>query len=127
MTRCVPLGLVSLLVLSLAASFVVGQGPRTPDLAGLWRQQSENGSVSFFELTPKEGDTYAAQEYGLGGVSGTARLEGGHLVIRFEFDGDKCHYTWHLRGVSGDGKFERTHNDTGEQEVIKSAVRFIGR
>jgi hypothetical protein len=126
MTRLLRPGLLSLLIISQAAAFVVSQGPSTPDLAGVWRQQSENRSVSFFEITPREGHRYTFQEYGLGGVSGTAHLEDGRLVIRFVHDGDNCHYTWHLKGLSGEGAFVRSKNN-GAQDVIKGSVRFVGR
>jgi hypothetical protein len=125
MTRIFSLGLLSVLLVIQAPAFVVSQGPPAADLAGLWKQEGEGGGVSFFELTPK-GDHYKAQEYGLGGVTGTARLEGEHLVIRFVHNGDDCHYTWHLKGLSGHGKFVRRTKDGGE-EVVKSTVRFIGR
>ena len=128
MTRFLSLGLLSLLVIGQPAAFVVGQGPPPSDLAGLWRQQSENGSVSFFELTPKEGHTYAAQEYGLGGVSGTARLEDGHLVIRFVYEGDNCHYTQRLRGGQGRRQIcqdEQGHGRAGGHQILDPVHRKI--
>jgi hypothetical protein len=125
MTRLFSLGLLSLLMISQAPASVVSQGPPSAELAGTWRQETQ-GNVSYFELTPK-GDHYTAQEYGLGGVKGSARLEDGHLVIHFVHQGDNCHYTWHMRGVAGHGKFVRNTKGGGQEVIDKSFVRFIGR
>jgi hypothetical protein len=114
MTRFISLGLLGLLAASPARA--------AEDLAGVWRQETEGIGVSFWELTPRGEHTYAAQEYGIGSVKGTARLEGGRLVIRFD-DPDRGRYEWRLRGTAGKGVFI-----SGEGKVYEnSSVRFIGK
>jgi hypothetical protein len=120
MTRLISLGLLSQLVVTPAWA--------AEELAGTWRQETEWAGVSYWELTPKGEHTYEAQEYGLGGVKGTARLEDGRLVIRFEGgDGTKGHYEWHLKGPAGKGKLVLTPAG-GEKKVYdNSSVRFLGK
>jgi hypothetical protein len=120
MTRLFSLGLLSLLVVSPARA--------AEELAGTWRQETEGLGVSYWELTPKGEHTYDAQEFGLGGVKGTARLEDGRLVIRFENgEGGKGHYEWHLKGPAGKGKLVFTPAG-GERKVYdNSSIRFIGK
>jgi hypothetical protein len=120
MTRLFSLGLLGLLVVTPAWA--------AEELAGTWRQETEGIGVSYWELTPKGEHTYTAQEYGLGGMKGIARLEDGRLVIRFEDDqGGKGIYEWHLKGPAGKGKFVSTPAG-GERKVFdNSSVRFIGK
>ena len=114
MIRLLSLGLLSLLVVS--------QARAAEELTGTWRQATEGSGVSYWELTPKGEHTYVAHEYGIGSVKGTARLEDGRLVIRFD-EPDKGRYEWHLKGPVGKGKFI-----SGEGKVYEqSSVRFIGR
>jgi len=126
MTRSFSLALASLVLVGQEPAFVSGQGQQTVELAGIWRQETRGG-VSYWELTPKGDHTYTAQEYGLGGVRGTASLEDGHLVICFEHEGDHCYYSWHLKGVGGQGRFVRKTGDGGQEVLDNSFVRFIGR
>ena len=120
MTRLFSLGLLILLVVTPARA--------AEELTGTWRQATEESGVSYWELTPKGEHTYEAQEYGLGGAKGTARLEDGRLVIRFETaDGGKGYYEWHLKGRMGKGKLVYTPAG-GERKVYdNSSARFIGK
>jgi hypothetical protein len=118
-TRLFSLGLLSLLVVTPAQA--------AKELAGTWRQETEGIGVSYWELTPKGEDTYEAQEYGLGGVKGTASLKDGRLVIQFERDGAKRMYEWHLKGPAGKGKLVFTPAAGEKKEYDKSSIRFIGK
>jgi hypothetical protein len=119
MFRLFSLGLLSLLF--------VRQALAGGNLAGTWRQETEGLGVSYWELTPKGEHTYAAQEYGLGNVKGTASFKDDHLVIHWENpdNGVKGVFTWHLKGPSGKGRMEQGKN--GETKFDKSSVRFIGK
>ena len=120
MTRLFSLGLLILLVVTPARA--------AEELTGTWRQETEGIGVSYWELTPKDENTYTAQEYGLGGKKAIARLEDGRLVIRFEDDdGGKGTYEWRLKDRAGKGKFVFTPA-SGEKKVYdNSSVRFIGK
>jgi hypothetical protein len=77
------------------------------------------------ELAPKYLD---AKDDALRLLKGTARLEEGRLVIRFEDpQGGKGVYEWHLKGTAGKGKFISTPAG-GERKVFdNSSVRFVGK
>jgi hypothetical protein len=118
MTRLFSLGLLGLLAFTPALA--------AEDLRGVWKQETEGIGVSFWELTPRAGEQHAydAQEYGLGGVRGIARLEDGHLVIHFGDDPrPRNTYKWKLEGTRGRGHF------TGGDGTVfdKSVVKFIGK
>jgi hypothetical protein len=118
-TRLLGLGLLSLLA--------VGSAYAADELAGTWRQDTEGVGVSYWELTPKGEHLYDAQEYGLGGVKGTARLKEGILVIHFVNGDDKGTYEWHLKGTAGKGKLFLKLGGQEERIYEKSSVRFIGK
>jgi hypothetical protein len=119
MVRLFGLGLVSLLV--------VTQAQAADALTGVWRQETEDLGVSYWEFTPKGKNTYAVQEYGLGGVTGTAHLRDGVLVIDFKNDDLRGAYEWKLTGIKGKGKL--TIKKEGEDDKVyeKSSIRFIGK
>src|SRR5207237_1009296 len=107
---------------------VAAQARADGDLAGIWRHETEGVGVLYWELTPKKDGTYDAQEVGLGGAKGTARLMDGRLVINWLVpDGTDGTYEWSLKGISGRGKCTVRPVD-GEVKVYdQSSVRFIGR
>jgi hypothetical protein len=108
----------------------VWEGPGVvEDLAGTWRQETQTLGVSYWELTPKGNNTCTAQEYGLNGVKGTARLVDGHLIIDFEdtVAKGKGTYDWHLKGIAGKGKLVFMRQDGQIQGDRQSSVRFIGK
>jgi hypothetical protein len=120
MTRLLSLGLLSLLIVTPARA--------AEELAGTWRQETEGIGVSYWELTSKGENTYEAQEYGLGGAKGTARLEDDRLVIRFETaDGGKGSYVWLIKKRVGKGKLVFTPAGGETKESDNSSVRFIGK
>jgi hypothetical protein len=117
-----------LLSLALLSLLLAGRALAADNLAGTWRQETEEVGVSYWELTPKGDGTYGAQEYGLGGATGTAVLKGEHMIIHFETaGGDKGHYEWRLKGTAGRGKLVVRAPGEDEKMHEKSSVRFIGK
>ena len=113
--------------LCLITLFMAAPALAAESLAGTWRQETEGIGVSYWELTPKGEHAYDAQEYGLAGKKGVARLEGDHLVIHIEDEGGRATYDWHLQGTSGHGKLVQ-HIAGGEEKIYEhSSVRFIGK
>lgn len=96
------------------------------DLAGVWRNTLEGSGVSFWELTPRKGGGYDAQETGLGNRQGVAKLKDGKLIIEFLADDHIGTYEWHLKGSLGLGNYTQTHSD-GQVQRFKTSVRFIGK
>jgi hypothetical protein len=96
------------------------------ELTGVWKNTLEELGSSYWELTPKKGGTYDAQEVGLGGRYGIASFKDGVLTIEFKAEDHKGVYEWHLKGPAGHGTYTQTHTD-GKVLKLKTSIRFIGR
>lgn len=110
----------------LLALVVLSQVRANEELTGIWRNSLEGLGVSYWELTPKKGGTYDAQEVGLGGRYGIASFKDGVLTIEFKAEDHKGVYEWHLKGPAGQGTYTQTQTD-GQITKLKTSIRFIGR
>jgi hypothetical protein len=111
----------ALLVLVMAS-----QARADDELKGIWRNTLEESGVSYWELAPKKGGEYHAQEVGLGGRYGIAKFKDGVLTIEFKAEDHKGVYEWNLKGPVGQGNYTQTHTD-GQVLKLKTSIRFIGK
>ena len=95
-------------------------------LAGIWKNTLQDSGVSFWELTPKKGGGYVAQEVGLGSRHGTALFKDGVLFVEFLAEDHKGVYEWRLIGPAGEGSYTQTSTN-GESFKRRTSIRFIGK
>ena len=111
---------------ALLALVVISPARADEEVAGVWKNTLEESGVSYWELIPKKGGTYDAEEVGLGNRHGTAKFKDGVLNIEFQAEDHKGVYEWHLKGPAGQGTYTQTHTD-GRVLKLKTSIRFIGR